>query len=174
MLHVPLASAYIKRTIRPLYGWTQATPKAVYLDPAWDRSVDIYPGMALMRAGGDLVTLLDATGYPAGLAAEYVGGDGIDEVAERPINVTAIWVLGPDAEFEILAPAFDEDATWTDPTDGTGLLVHAWTSGTDRGKLAPAGATKGGHTLSSRPVARLIKVVSDQKIVVGGLLGTTA
>lgn len=174
MLQVPLGSEYVKRTIRPLYGWTQATPKSVYLDPAWDRSVDIYPGMALMRSGGDLVTLIDGTGYPAGLAAEYVGGDGIDEILERPVNVTAMWVLGPDAEFEILSPAFDDSVTWTDPTDGTALLVHAWATGTNRGKLAPAGAVKAAHTLTSRPVARLVKVVSDQKIVVGGLVGTTA
>jgi len=174
MLHVPLGSEYVKRTIRPLYGWTQATPKSVYLDPAWDRSVDIYPGMCMMRSGGDLVTLINGTGYPAGLAAEYIGGDGIDEILERPVNVTAIWVLGPDAEFEILAPAFDDSLTWTDPTDGTGTLVHAWATGTSRGKLAPAGATKASHTLTTRPVGRLVKVVSSQKIVVGGLVGTTA
>mgnify|MGYP000104768815 CR=1 FL=1 len=174
MLQVPLDKAYMKRTIRPLYAFTQSTPKSVFLDPAWDRSVDIWPGMVLQRSGGDLVTLIDSDGYPAGLAAEFIGGDGVDEVAERPVNATAVWVLGPDAEFEILAPAFDEDATWTDPTDGSGLLVHAWATGADRGKLAPAGATKSGHTLSARPVARLIKVNSAQKITIGGLLGTTA
>lgn len=174
MLQVDLDKAYIKRTIRPLYAFTQSTPKSCFLDPAWDRSVDIYPGMCLMRAGGELVTLIDGTGYPSGLAAEYIGGDGVDEVAARPVNATAIWVLGPDAEFEILAPAFDEDATWTDPTNGTALLVHAWATGVDRGKLAPAGATKADHTLTTRPVARLVKVNSAQKITIGGLVGTTA
>lgn len=174
MLQVPLDKAYMKRTIRPLYAFTQATPKSVFLDPAWDRSVDIWPGMVLQRTGGDLVSLIDSDGYPAGLAAEFVGGDGVDEVAERPVNATSVWVLGPDAEFEILAPAFDEDATWTDVTNGQGLLVHAWATGVDRGKLAPAGATKADHTLSARPVARLIKVNSAQKITIGGLLGTTA
>lgn len=174
MLQVPLSKAHIKRTIRPLYAHTQATPKAVFLDPEYDRPVPVWPGMAFQRAGGDLVTLIDGTGYPAGLIAEFIGGDGIDEVDFRGINATAIWVLGPDSEFEVLAPAFDAEATWTDPVDGTGLLVHAWASGDDRGKLAPEGATKGGHTLTTRPVARLIKVVSDSKIVVGGLVGTTA
>ncbi len=171
MLQVPLSEVYVKRTIRPLYAFAQSTPKSVFLDPDWDRSVDIYPGMVLQRAGGDLVTLLDATGKPLGLAAEFVTAS-INEVDERPINATSVWVLGPDAEFEILSPAFDTDATWTDPTDGTVLLVHAWVSGADRGKLAPAGASKGGHVLSSNPVARLIKVNSDTKITIGGLFGT--
>jgi hypothetical protein len=174
MLQVPLNKAYIKRTIRPLYGPTQSTPKSAFLDPAWDRSVDIYPGMVMMRKGGDLVTLADGTGYPMGLSALYIGGDGLDEVADAGVNATAVWVLGPDAEFEVLAPAFDDGLTWTDPTDGTSALVHYWATGDDRGKLAPAGASKAAHTLSSRPVGRLLKVASTKKIVVGGLVGTTA
>ena len=44
--------AYLKRTIRPLYDNTQATPKSCFLDPAWDSSVDIYPGMAVMKTLG--------------------------------------------------------------------------------------------------------------------------
>lgn len=169
MLYTTINKAHIKRTIRPL-GFTQATPKALFLDPAWDRSVDIYPGMAMMRKGGDLVSLIDGTGYPMGLSALYVGGDGVDEVEAQGVNAMTVWVLGPDAEFEILAPAFDADATWTDPTDGTTLLVHAITTGTKRGQLCPAGAANA----STRPVAKLLKVASASKIIVGGLQGTSA
>lgn len=166
MLRTTLDKAYIKRTIRPLYGWTQATPKSCFLDPNWDRSVDIWPGMAMMKTSGENYTLLNGTGVPAGLCGLYIGGDGIDEVLEQGINALAVWVLGPDAEFEILAPAFDTEATWTDPGNGTDLLVHASTTGANRGKLVPAGASNA----SANPVARLIKVNSATKITIGGLM----
>jgi len=174
VLRTTLDKAYIKRTIRPLYGWSQATPKSCFLDPAWDKSVDIYPGMAMARTSGENYSLLGTSGAPSGLSALYVGGDGIDEVEEQGVNAFAVWVLGPDAEFEILAPAFDTDQTWTDTADAGGgdVLVHAWVSGADRGKLAPAGSTKSGHVLSTRPLVRLVKVVSATKIHVGGLRGT--
>ena len=170
MLRTRLAKAYIKRTFRPLYGWTQMTPKSTFLDPAWDRSVDIYPGMAMTKGVGDQVSLIGtgAGSIPYGFAALYVGGDGIDEVLDAGINAFGTWVMGPDAEAEVLAPAFDTTQTWTD-TAGAETLVHAWVSGTDRGKLAPAGSTKASHTLSTYPIARLIKVNSSTKITIGGL-----
>jgi hypothetical protein len=168
MLRTTLAKAYIKRTFRPLYGWDQMTPKSQYLDAAWDRSVAIFPGMCLMKTVGENVTLIDDTGYPYGLCGLYVGGDGIDEVLDSGINAIACWVLGADAEAEILAPAFDADLTWTEPTDGTIALVYAQTAGATQGKLVPSG-TSGA---SSRPVARLLKVNSATKITIGGLTGT--
>jgi hypothetical protein len=169
MLRTPLAQAYIKRTIRPNYAWTQATPKSVFVDPAWNRSVDIFPGMALMKTTGENVTLLDGTGHPYGLAAFYMAPVyGIDEITEQGINAAAVWVLGPDAEFEILDPAFDSTLSWVEPVNGTLSLVYASTAGANRGKLVPSGATNA----STRPVARLLKVVSSTKIIVGGLQGT--
>lgn len=165
MLRTRMATSYIKRTIRPLYGWTQSTPASCFLDPAWDRSVNIWPGMVFMRTSGENVTLLNATGVPYGLGALYVGGDGIDEPLDAGINAFAVWKLAPDAEFEILAPAFDTTATWTDPGDGTELLIYGQTAGANRGKLVPAGT--GGA--SAQPVARLLKVNSATKITIGGL-----
>jgi len=165
MLRTRMATSYIKRTIRPLYGWTQSTPASCFLDPAWDRSVNIWPGMVFMRTSGENVTLLNATGVPYGLGALYVGGDGIDEPLDAGINTFAVWKLAPDAEFEILAPAFDTTQTWTDPGDGTELLIYGQTTGANRGKLVPAG-TSGA---SAQPVARLLKVNSATKITIGGL-----
>jgi hypothetical protein len=165
MLRTSMAKSYIKRTIRPLYGWTQMTPKSVFLDPAWDRSVPIWPGMVFMRTSGENVSLINGTGVPYGLGALYVGGDGIDEPLDSGINAFAVWVLGPDAEVEILAPAFDTAAAWVDPGDGTEALVYAGTTGANRGLLVPAG-TAGA---SAAPVARLLKVNSATKITVGGL-----
>lgn len=174
MLRTRLNNSYIKRTVRPLYGWTQATPKACFLDAGWDRSEPIYPGMVMTKTVGDNVSLCGkvvtgvtnataANHRPYGLSALYVGGDGIDEPLDAGLNVFAVWVLAPDAEFEILAPAFDTTATWTDTGDGTEKLVSFGTTTGKFGKLVPwtAGA--------AQPVARLLKVSSPTKIVIGGL-----
>lgn len=167
MLRTRLAKAHIKRTFRPLYGWTQMTPKSVFLDPAWDRSVDIFPGMGMTKGVGENVTLMGAAGNsPYGFAALYVGGDGIDEPLDAGINAFAVWVMGPDAEAEVLAPAFDTAATWGPETSGTEILIHVATAGATRGKLIPAG---GPGTPSTAPIARLIKVNSPTKITIGGL-----
>lgn len=208
MIRTYLSNDYIKRTIRPLFVWTQATPKPVFLDPNWTRAVPIWPGMGFIRTGGDLVTLAGANGvqmngatmtgaggaagagnngsvYTAaalsvyGLGALYVGGDGIDELLYAGINAFAVWVLGPDAEFEILAPAFDPTATWTDPTDGSGATLI----GVATQNASGAGGSVGGGTGAlqgqlvpwassvsmSAPVAKLLKVNSSTKITIGGL-----
>jgi hypothetical protein len=165
MLRVPLAKAHIKRTIRPLYGWTQSTPKSQFLDPAWNNAVPIFPGMAMMRTSGEAVTLINATGDPMGLSAFYEGGEGIFEITEQGVNACAVWVLADDAEFEVLAPAFDDAVAWTDPGNGTALLVHAYVDGAKRGRLCPEG-TAGA---SAKPIAKLVKVNSPTKITIGGL-----
>jgi hypothetical protein len=126
--------------------------------------------MALMKTIGDSVTLVNATGDPAGLSAFYEGGDNIFEISEQGVNACAMWVLDPDGEFEVLAPAFDDALAWAEPTDGTTVLVHAYGTGVKRGRLCPAG-TAGATAL---PIARLIKVVSATKIVIGGLQARTA
>lgn len=165
MLRTRLNSSYIKRTFRPLYGWTQMTPKSVFLDPAWDRSTPIWPGMVMTKGVGDTVTLVGATGnIPYGFAALYVGGDGIDEPLDVGINAFAVWVMTPDAEAEILAPAFDTALTYTD-TAGAELLLHAQTTGANKGKLVPAGTANA----TTQPVARLLKVNSPTKITIGGV-----
>lgn len=187
MLRTKLATAYLKRTIRVNYGWTQATPKSGYLDPAWDRSVPIWPGMAMMKTAGQNYTLINATGTPAGLMGLYVGGDGIDEPADVGVNAIGVWVMDPDAEFEILAPAFDASLTWTDPGDGTAALVYAYTANLTGGAFAGinglggALGTKGlrgqlctaaGTGKTAQPVGRLISVNSATSITIGGLYGT--
>jgi hypothetical protein len=174
MLRVPLALSYYKRTIRPLYANTQATPKAMYLDPAWDRSVDILPGMALAKTSGENVTLLGASPMiPYGLSAFFEAPVlGITEIANQGVNAVGVWVLGPDAEFEVLAPAFDASVSWTDPGDGSIVLISAYTgaSGSKRGVLCPSTATNA----ATVPIARLIAVSSANKIVIGGLQGRVA
>lgn len=174
MLRTSLDKAHIKRTLRPLYAWSQSTPVACTLDADWDRSVDIYPGMVAMRASTassgaeEVVTLLDGTGIPFGLFGLYIAPTyGIDEVRDQGVNSVPVWVLSPDAEFEVAAPAFDSAATWTFPTNGTDLLVHAYTgaSGTTAGVLCPAGATGA----SAKPVARAVARPNTSTLIIRGL-----
>jgi hypothetical protein len=171
MLRTPLNLNYLKRTLRPLYANTQATPQGVLLDPAWDSSVDIYPGMALMKTSGQNVTLINGTGTIFGLADFFEAPVlGIREITDSGVNACAAWILGPDAQFQVLAPAFDTSVTWTDPGDGTTTLVSAYTSGAKRGQLCPAG-TAGAATAA---IARLIAVNSASSITIGGLQSRSA
>lgn len=171
-----MAKSYVKRTLRPLYANTQATPKSCFLDSSWDRSVPIWPGMVFTKTAGENVTLMGGTSGATlassvsyGLGGMYVGGDGIDEPLDAGINTFAVWVLSPDSEFEILAPAFDTGATWADPGDGTEVLLYPIVSlGGNQGKLVPAG-TSGRGTLAATPACRLIRVNSATKITVGGI-----
>lgn len=176
MLRVSLANAYIKRTIRPTYAFTQATPKSVFLDPAWNKVVDIFPGMALMKTSGENVTLLGGSttnNVPIGLSAFYCAPVfGIDEITEQGVNAAAYWHMGPDAEFQVLAPAFDAGVAWTDPGDGTIVKVTAYTAGPKRGQLCPLGTSDGTNLPSSIAIARLLEVNSATEITIGGLTGT--
>lgn len=171
MLRVTLSNTQAKRTLKPLYAFTQSTPKSVFLDPAWNQAVPIYAGMVLTKTVGENVTLLGngttAPQQPYGLAAFMEGVPGIEsEITNQGgVNAAACWVLGPDAEFEVMSPAFDTTATWTDPGTGAPVLVYGQTAGATRGKLVPAG-TAGA---SVKPVARLLKVNSATKITIGGL-----
>lgn len=179
MLRVKANQSYLKRTIRPIYGWTQATPKAHFLDPLFDphvAGVNLYPGMAMMKTVGECVAPLNADGTPYGLSANYEGGDGIFEVSDQGINTCAVWILSEQAEFEISAPAFDPTVPWVEPVDGSIALVYAYTAGPKRGVLCPGGLTglATGTTVSTKPVARLMKVNGPQKITVGGLQGRDA
>lgn len=175
MIRTTMAKSYVKRTIRPLYAWTQSTPKSCFLDASWDRSVPIWPGMVFTKTSGENVTLAGGTAGTTlassvayGLGALYVGGDGIDEPLDAGINTFAVWVPTPDCEFEILAPAFDTGATWVDPGDGTEVLLYPIVSlGGNQGKLVPAGTT-GRGTLGTTAIARLIRVNSATKITIGG------
>jgi len=164
--------AWIKRSLRPKYANTQATPKSVFLDPAWS-GVDLYPGMAMVKQAGQQVTLAAAASDRVYGLCNFLEAPvlGIREITDQGINATSVWVLGPDSEFEIDSPAFDASLTWTDPgATGQPTLITAYTSaaGAKQGQLAPAGTA---NTLTN-PFARLLEVKSPTTIVVGGLNGT--
>lgn len=183
MLRTTIDRAYQKRTIRELYSYSASTPKDCLLDPAWARATDIYPGMGVVSfssaASGisDLVTIPDAAGdIPYGLIGVFVApAFGIDEVRDAGVNSVPVWVLSPGSEFEILAPAFDSNAAWTFPTDGTEMLVYVQTvaSGTGTtltipGQLCPSTNHAGGaHT--TKPVARALSRPATDRLIISGL-----
>ena len=159
MFTVPATNPSLKRTIRPLYAQHQATPWGGFLDPEWDKEFDILPGMVMARKEGEVFTpYTGAEGQvPFGLSALFVAPRlGVDEMTDTSSNLFTVWVGGADSAFEVLAPAFDTEADWTLPTDGSVVLL----TGSATAKLTPAGATP------ANAVAELIDVPSPDKIVV--------
>jgi len=154
MYRVSLDNVGARRTCRPLYERHQATPYATFLDPT--ETDDIYSGMVLMRTGADTVALYDgtsATAKPFGLSALDKNAV-INDLDGLNIKPWAVWIGGSDAFFTIDAPAFDDTASWAVPTDGTRELVYA----TSAGKLTTV--------VDGDPIAELIEVVSDSRIIV--------
>lgn len=178
MIRTSLELNYVKRTFRQLYGYTQATPQSGFLDTAWARGVAIYPGMVLTRTTGDNYTLIGSGGQtssdvPAGFCANFIGGYGVDELLDAGINALAVFVLGADAEFEVLSPAFDTtggsgSAGWAQ-TSGADNYVYASISGSNQGQLVASDCS----TKSTKPVARLIQIESPTVLRIAGLVAGT-
>lgn len=159
MFRPTLANPAQQRTLRPLYANTQATPWAGFLDPEWNRSFDIYPGTVMARKEGEIFTpYTGAAGQkPFGLAALFVAPTlGIDEVTESGTNNFTVWVGGEQALFEVLAPAFDENALWQEIGGGAFTSLTA----NNHGLLTPTGVTE------RNAIAELIKVESNDKLLV--------
>lgn len=185
-----LANKYQKRTCRPLYANTQATPYAATLastfratdgslqlpqsgdtTPLGTRTAAAYtskssllPGMVAVRVTGTdtvgIATGIDVAEKPFGLLANFVGGD-LDEgfSGDSLQNSVGVW-RGPDAVFEILAPAFDDTglaAAVSGATAGTDVLLYAGTDGRLKYIASPS---------AKLPVARLIERVNSGRIVV--------
>lgn len=160
MFRVTPANPAQKRTIRPLYANSQATPYAGFLDASWDRSFSIVPGTVMTRLKGENFVPFDGTDAnrkPFGLCANWVAPAlGIDEVTGTGSNNLSVWVGDSQAVFEILKPGFDATADWNaaNPTDGKVRLLTA----TSTGLLTPTSATHG------NAIAELIDVISTDCI----------
>ena len=183
-----LANKYQKRTCRPLYANTQATPYAAQLSDSYRSSGAIalpaaayklqnglVPGMVVTRLKGTeqvavSTSATDATEYPFGLLANFVGGD-LDEgfSGDSLQNSVGVW-RGPDSVFEILAPAFDDSGAGT--TNGQSLTALIATAGVGTELLLYGGADgrlvsiTSGNVGTRVPVARLIERTSASRIIV--------
>ncbi len=161
-----ISNQYQKRTLRVLYGQTQATPYAATLDPSL-RNTDgsfraplntdtvpltrsaaaftyqggLIPGQVVAKGAGESVVVHNGVAgvRPWGLLANFVGGT-IDDLGDE--NQVGVW-YGKDSVYEVLAPAFNDTglaAAYSAATPGNPVRLYA---GTD-GRLtatAPVGAT---------------------------------
>jgi hypothetical protein len=117
-----LANKYNRRTLRALYGQTQAYPYDVQLSSSFVRTAGalsggtaitgaksaILPGQVANKLVGEAVTVsaaAAASNRPFGLFANFVGG----ELSDIPTDFDRVGVWrGAGGVFEILAPAFDD------------------------------------------------------------------
>lgn len=162
MFKADMSNPAQKRTLRPLYANTQATPWGMFLDPNFDPiafGADILPGTVMTRLYGEVVTPYTgaANQVPFGLSALFVAPSlKVNEVSGGGSNLFTVWVGDSQAVFEILAPAFDTTAVW--PTNPAGqrpmLTANA------HGRLTPVGVNP------MNAIAELIDVPSPDKIVV--------
>jgi hypothetical protein len=164
MFRPPISNPSLKRTIRPIYAQHQATTYGGFLDPNWNRSIDILPGTVMCRLTKEIFTpFLGTAGQtPFGLSALFVAPSlGVDEVTATGTNLFTVWVGGPQAVFEILAPAFDGTANWagTNVVNGGVALLTPKTSGPNQGKLTVGGTP-------ANCIAELIDVPTTDKILV--------
>lgn len=159
MFYATAANPGQKRTLRPIFAQHQATPWPGFLDPEWDKSFDIYPGTVMCRLTGEVFTPYTGAENqkPWGLSAFFVAPElGIDEVTRTATNLFTVWRGGQDAAFEVLAPAFDTTATWTQQSNGSRQLLTA----TSKGLLTPTGAN------AANAIAELVQVISTDKILI--------
>lgn len=163
MFKPPATNPGQKRTLRPIFAQHQATPWPGFLDPNWNKAFDILPGTVMCRLSGEVFTPFTGAGNqkPWGLSEFFVAPTlGIDEITPTATNLFTVWRGGQDAAFEVLAPAFDVTATWTQATDGSRQLLAP----TAQGKLAPV--TGSGTLTQANAIAELVQVISTDKILI--------
>lgn len=144
------------RTLKPLYEHRQGTAFGpVFLNTSFSLSGGdyIYPGMVAAGPVADnplrvkVATDSDDTFF--GLFTHNCNTQ-IDELNSGALR-TSVW-YGIGSCWRIFQPAYDTDATWAVPSDGTSELL-TWTS---VGKLTPSGVN--GNPAGSYNCAKLISV----------------
>lgn len=147
MYYTDLATVSAHRTCSPLHEWHQATPYAIFLDET--ETGDVYSGMVLTRTGAETVKLLTApaTERPFGLAALDRNAT-IDDMRGQSGEVPfAVWQGGPDAYFEVSAPAFDDAQAYT-----FGQPLHANAAG----QLT--------NVVAGPAIGEVVRVIADDRL----------
>ena len=186
-----LSNQYKKRTLRVLYGQTQAYPYAATLDSGFDRTTGqlsganaitgvkaaINPGSVAIKKAGETVTLAGGgTPNAFGFFANFVGGE-MDELGDR--SEVGVW-RGVGSVYEILAPLFDDTNISGRATAEDGVLANeVYLYSTAKGHLQSAAnnnavsSPRGLGTTpatDARPAARLVQRLSSTAIVVESLV----
>lgn len=183
-----LRNKYQKRTLRPLYAQTQATPYAASLHPSLRNTDGSYrQPLSTDTTGGGYPLARTASAYslanglPAGIVVVKGAGEtvvvatGLDVATIKPFgllanhvggdlddlgdqNYVGVW-RGPDSVFEVLAPAFDD----------TGLAA-AYAAATIGNPVKLYAGTDGrlvtGTPANAVVVAELIERTSASRIVI--------
>lgn len=172
-----LANKYQRRTLRVLYGQTQAYPYDAQLDASFDRTAGalsgtnaiagskaaILPGLVAVKKSTETVTLSAARGTNQrafGLFANFVGGELSDVASD--FDRVGVW-RGAGSVYEILAPAFDDTnlASQGAAEDGT-VANETYLNSSAKGQLVADAA--GAYTISD--TARLVNRLSANAVVV--------
>lgn len=179
-----LANKYQRRTLRVLYGNTQAYPYDAQLDSSFDRTAGalsganaitgakaaILPGMVAIKKAGEVVTVAgawtaaSAQFRPFGLFANFVGG----ELSDIPSDFDRVGVWrGVGSVYEVLAPVFDDTNLSTDGAaeDGTATKEVYLVPGA-KGQLALSGSFGSDPGNPVNTAARLMTRLSANAIVV--------
>lgn len=173
-----LANKYQRRTLRVLYGQTQAYPYDAQLSSAFDRSAGalsggtaisgakaaILPGQVALKLAGEVVKVAGATDTERafGLFANFVGG----ELSDIPSDFDRVGVWrGVGSVYEILAPVFDDTslATYAAAEDGTDETEVYLVSGA-KGQLTANAPANPGSAFGQ--TARLMTRLSANAVVV--------
>jgi hypothetical protein len=195
-----LSNQFQKRTIRPLYGQTQAYPYAATLDPRLRNSDGSFraplngdtaansglartaaafvfqgglvPGTVMAKAAGEGMVVHNgaASVQPFGLLANFVGGT-LDDLQDN--NEIGVW-RGPDSVYELLFPAFDDTGLAAAYSAVSGATSAAGAPvalyAGQDGRLTIAANLPGGVATNQVQVARLIERTSAAKILVEVLI----
>lgn len=176
-----LANKYQRRTLRVLYGNTQAYPYDAQLDDSFNRATmftpnggsaqkaAIYPGLVAIKEAGEVVKLAGAWAVtsaqyrPFGLFANFVGG----ELSDIPSDFDRVGVWrGVGSVYEILAPVFDPTNLSTDATDEDGTAANeAYMAANAEGQLASLDVDAD-PSYAVNTAARLMSYLSANAIIV--------
>ena len=161
MFRVSLANVFAHRTLRPLHEKHQATPKQVTLDSSLAQAgTEIFSGFAAELSADNTVIIADnSTTIVAGLFA-LDRNNTINDLDNQPTDLApfAIWQGGPDAYFQLDAPAFDDNESYA---AGDTLVVA------DTGMLTLSAASGGGYaTKGTVVVAEVYEVPSASRLVI--------
>ncbi len=191
-----LSNQFQKRTIRPIYAQTQATPYAAVLDPRL-RNTDgsfraplngdtaansglartaaaalhlggLPAGTVMAKGPGEAMVVHNGAAgvVPFGLLANFVGGQ-LDDLKDN--NEIGVW-RGPGSVFELLFPAFNDtglSAAYSSVSSPTGAAGNPVALYAGQdGRLTIAANLPGGVATNQFQVARLIEYVSAAKITI--------
>lgn len=171
MLRVTINNPAQQRTLNPKYAQTQATAYSGFWDEEWDRAHDVYPGSVVKILHDEVFTLWDGYGEPFGLSSLFIAPKlGIDEILNTGGNEFTAWQIEPQGLFEVLAPAFDQTATWTSPQHGGIVLLTGTTAPVtlSNGLVQPPGVLTPVGANNANAVCSLVTVESTSKIVISG------